>query len=182
VEVTQEEKEAFYEENAQLFQQSASVDASHILITTQGLSEEEKEEALQRAEEIREEVAGDADFHEVAREESEGPSASNGGRLGSFQRGQMVPAFEEAAFNLEPGEISEVVETQFGYHIILVTNKSEGQTQSFEEAEAQIQQYLLEQQNNEALQSYVEGLRAEAEVEVLLGELEESGAEGESGS
>jgi peptidyl-prolyl cis-trans isomerase C len=180
VEVTQEEKQEFYEENQQLFQQPASVDASHILISTQGLDEEAKAEALDRAEEIREDVVGGADFHETARELSEGPSASNGGRLGSFQRGQMVPAFEEAAFNLAPGEISEVVETQFGYHIILVTDKSEGRTQSFDEAEAQIQQYLLQQQNNEALQSYVERLRANAEVEILLDELEEEDLESDS--
>ncbi len=182
VEVTQEEKENFYEENPQLFQEGATVDASHILITTQGLSEAEKEEAFQRAQEIREEVVDGADFNEVAREQSEGPSASNGGRLGSFQQGQMVPAFEEAAFNLEPGEISEVVETQFGFHIILVTDKSEGRTQSFEEAESQIQQYLLQQENNEALQSYVQRLRADSEVEVLLDELEEEEMESESGS
>lgn len=180
VEVTQEEKQSFYDDNKQLFQQPESVDASHILITTQGLDEEAKAEALDRAEDIREDVVGGADFHETAREQSEGPSASNGGRLGSFQRGQMVPAFEEAAFNLEPGEISDVVETQFGYHIILVTDKSDGSTQSFDEAEAQIQQYLLQQQNNEALQSYVERLRADSEVEILLDELEEEELESDS--
>ncbi|MFP4408075.1 MAG: peptidylprolyl isomerase [Spirochaetaceae bacterium] len=182
IEVTQEEKESFYEENPELFQEEESVDASHILITTEGLNEEEKEEARRRAEEIREEVVDGADFNEVAREKSEGPSAPNGGRLGSFQRGQMVPAFEEAAFDLEAGEISEVVETEFGYHIILVTDKSEGRSRSFEEAESQIQQYLQENKSNEELESYVERLRADAEVEVLLDEFDAQESESGGGS
>ena len=180
VEITEEEKREFFQENQQLFGQPATVDASHILIQTEGLSEEEKESALQRAEELRDEVVGGADFHQVAREESEGPSASNGGRLGSFQRGQMVPPFAEAAFALEPGEISEVVETQFGYHIILVTDRSEGSTRNFEEAEQRIEQYLAQQENNEAVQSYVNRLRADAEVEILSNEVEEALVQDES--
>lgn len=179
IEITEEDKRTFYENNQQLFGQGATVEASHILIQTQGLSEDEQTDARTRAEAIREDVVGGADFHEVAQEQSEGPSAANGGRLGSFQRGQMVPAFEEAAFAMEPGEISEVVESQFGYHIILVTDKSEGSTQSYDAAEQQIEQYLTQQENNEALQSYVNRLRADAEVEILYDEVEEPLSDGE---
>ncbi|MFP4330133.1 MAG: peptidylprolyl isomerase [Spirochaetaceae bacterium] len=172
VEVSEEEMRAFYDENPQFFEQSATVEASHILIQTEGLNEQQRAEALERAEEIREEVADGADFHEVAREESEGPSAPDGGRLGSFERGQMVAPFEEAAFSLETGEISEVVETQFGYHIILVTDRSEGGTQPFSEAEEQIRQFLMQERNNEALESYVNRLRADSEIEILRDDLE----------
>ncbi|MFA7682273.1 MAG: protein translocase subunit SecD, partial [Candidatus Peribacteraceae bacterium] len=100
------------------------MEASHILITYQGaLSAAEdvtrtKEEALTLAQELRQRLADGEDFETIAREYSDGPSSEEGGGLGSFGRGTMVPAFEEVAFALKEGEISDPVETQFGYHII----------------------------------------------------------------
>jgi len=77
-----------------------------------------KEEALARAREVQAKAKAGEDFAALAQEYSDGPSAPRGGLLGSFPRGQMVPAFDEAVFALEDGEISDVVETEFGYHII----------------------------------------------------------------
>ncbi|MFW5876969.1 MAG: peptidylprolyl isomerase [Myxococcota bacterium] len=104
---------------------SDAVAARHILIQYEGSTRAKpdvsrtKEEAREEAERILAEAEKpDADFQELAREHSDGPSGPKGGDLGTFRRGQMAPPFEEAAFELEPGELSGVVETDFGFHII----------------------------------------------------------------
>jgi peptidyl-prolyl cis-trans isomerase SurA len=101
------------------------VSARHILIMHTGSSRvpptitRTKEEALARAEEAQEKAKGGAGFAALAAEYSDGPTRTRGGDLGSFTRGSMVPAFDAVVFELEPGQISEVVETPFGYHVIL---------------------------------------------------------------
>jgi peptidyl-prolyl cis-trans isomerase C len=166
IEVTESEQREFYDENTNMFAQPESVTASHILISTQEAeSEEARQEALERAEELKTQLEEGADFAELAREHSEGPSASRGGSLGQFSRGQMVPPFEEAAFALEPGEISDVVETRFGYHIIKVDEKNDGGTTPYEEVKGQIGQYLEQQRQQEAVQSYIDELKADADIE-----------------
>lgn len=170
-EVTNEEAQAFYDENPQFFQQSEQVEARHILVSTEGVEgEEAMTEARERAEDIKERLEGGADFETLAEEESDGPSASRGGNLGTFGRGQMVPPFEEAAFNLDVGEISDVVETRFGFHIIQVTNKSESGTQAYADAKPQIDQYLSQQKRGEAIQAYLDGLKEDAEIQRNLGD------------
>lgn len=161
---------SFYDENPQFFEQGEQVAARHIIFTTQGIDDEEviadKRELL---EELRADlVAGSIEFEDAARQFSEGPSGPDGGNLGTFGRGQMVPPFEEAAFALEVGEISEIVETDFGFHLIEVTERLPEQTVPFEEVEASIIEYLVQQEREIAAQSYVEGLRSEAEVEELI--------------
>jgi peptidyl-prolyl cis-trans isomerase C len=156
---------SFYEENPQYFEQPEQVAARHIILTTQGITDE-AELAAKRAEleEIRQEIADGADFATVARERSEGPSASSGGDLGQFGRGQMVPEFEEAAFSLEPGELSGIVETQFGYHILQVTDRIPGRTESYEDAKENIRTFVTEQERNVAAQRYLGNLRSDAEI------------------
>jgi peptidyl-prolyl cis-trans isomerase C len=167
IDVTDEEVRQFYEENTQMFEESQSVKASHILIDTRDAeTEEAKEEARARAEDLLEELEGGADFAELAREYSEGPSAQNGGSLPQFSRGEMVPPFEEAAFALEPGEISDVVETRFGFHIIRVEEKTEGGATPYEEVEPQIAQYLEQQKQQEAVQAYLDELKEAPENEI----------------
>jgi peptidyl-prolyl cis-trans isomerase C len=167
--ITEEDVQTFYEENPQFFEQGEQVAARHILISTQGVTDEEVlEEKRAQAEEIKAELEAGADFATLAQERSEGPSASRGGDLGTFGRGQMVPAFEEAAFNLEEGEISAIVETQFGYHIIEVTDRIDGGTTPLAEVRPNIQQYLAQQRQQEAINEYIETLREGAEVEVLI--------------
>jgi peptidyl-prolyl cis-trans isomerase C len=169
VSVTEEKMRSFYEDNPQYFEISDQVEARHIILTTEGITDEaalaaKREELAQ----IRQEIVDGGDFATIARERSEGPSAANGGELGRFGRGQMVPAFEEAAFSLEPGELSDIVETRFGYHILQVTDKVEGRTESFEEARDNIETFLLEQERNVAVQHYLADLKEEAEIEELI--------------
>jgi len=126
------------------------ITARHILVET--------EEAAQ---EVIAELDEGADFAELARERSTDPAASQGGELGTFRRGSMVPPFEAAAFALEPGSYSsEPVQTQFGYHVILVEEK-EAIEPSFAEVEEQLRADLTRQ----AIEDLLEDLRADAEVE-----------------
>lgn len=165
--VSQQEIQEFYENNPEVFEQGEQIAARHILISTEELEGDAAiEEARQRAQNVRQELLGGADFAALAQERSEGPSASRGGELGTFGRGQMVPAFEETAFALEEGEISQVVETRFGFHVIQVTEKIEGGTAPVEQVSANIEQYLGQQKRADVLAAYVEQLREDAEVDI----------------
>lgn len=117
--VTAEEVERYYEANASRFERQEEVRASHILVKLdRQASAEEAETAKAKIEDIRGKIADGMDFDEAARKFSEGPSGPKGGDLGWFGRGRMVPDFEEAAFALEPGTVSEPVRTDFGWHLI----------------------------------------------------------------
>jgi len=152
-----------------MFTQGEQVAARHILISLEDLdTEAEREEARQRAESVREHLLAGEDFAELAREVSEGPSAANGGDLGTFGRGQMVPAFEEAAFSLDVNEISDVVESQFGYHVLQVTDKIEPRTVGFDEMKERIVGYLKEQRQGPAVQAYVADLKDTAEIVTFI--------------
>ncbi|MFP4430573.1 MAG: peptidylprolyl isomerase [Spirochaetaceae bacterium] len=164
LEVSEDEARDFYEENANLFTQPDQVRARHILISTEGLEGDAVDEARSQAEDLLQELEDGADFAELAQEHSEGPSAPQGGDLGLFGRGQMVAPFEEAAFALDEGEISDIVQTQFGFHIIQVTDKVAGGPVPFEDVRGDIDQFLLQQKQGEAIQNYVDELREEAEI------------------
>lgn len=101
---------------------SDQVTASHILVMHEGSARSSetrtKDEALEMIEDVKGKIADGADFGELAGEISDCPSGSNGGSLGTFGRGQMVKAFEDAAFGLDAGETSDVIETEFGYHLV----------------------------------------------------------------
>jgi peptidyl-prolyl cis-trans isomerase C len=165
-EVTQDDIQNFYDENPQFFDTGDQLAARHILISTEGLDEAGKADALARAEAIRDELIAGADFAATAIEKSEGPSGPRGGDLPTFGRGEMVGAFEQAAFALEVDEISEVVETQFGYHIIQVTERIPGTVTPIEDVSANIENFLAQENEALVLQEYVGGLREAATVVV----------------
>jgi peptidyl-prolyl cis-trans isomerase D len=130
----------YYNDNIQNFQTPEQVRASHILLETAGKNDAD---VKKRAEEILKQVKGGADFAELAKKVSEDKgSAANGGDLDYFGRGRMVPEFEQAAFSMQPGQISDLVKSQFGYHIIKVVDKKAGATRTLEEVRPQIQQQL----------------------------------------
>ncbi len=165
VEVSDQQVADFYAENPQMFQRPEQVRARHILMSVQqGADDETKADAKTRAAAARERAVSGEDFAALATELSEGPSAPNGGDLGFFSADRMVAPFSEAAFALQPGEISQVVETQFGYHVIKVEERREASTQSLEEVREPLRNALVERQVGEGVTSLVEELRSKATI------------------
>ena len=146
---TADEMKDYYRKNRSEFQIQEQVQASHILFKTSGKSAESVEKIRQTAEKVLEEARAGKDFAQLARRHSEDGSASNGGDLGFFGRGRMVPEFERAAFGLAKGEISGLVTTQFGFHIIKVFEKQAARTQAFEEVEGLIRSSLTSERAEE---------------------------------
>jgi peptidyl-prolyl cis-trans isomerase C len=146
------------------------VRASHILIgIPQNADAATKQQAKAKADALLKDLKAGKDFAATAKANSQDPgSAPNGGDLGYFEQGQMVPPFEQAAFALKPGEMSEVVETQFGYHIIKVADKQESKVVPLEEAKGQIEEYLTQQNRHAQTELFVNALRAKAKVEILI--------------
>ncbi len=147
MQVTEEDSKRFYNENAAKFQGDEKRRASHILIGFgPGATPEAKAQAKKKAEEILAEVKKNpAKFAELAKKNSQDPgSAEKGGDLGMFGRGAMVKAFEEAAYSMKPGQVSDLVQSEFGFHIIKLTEIS-GQAQSYESLKPQIRAELMYQ-------------------------------------
>ena len=163
---TDEEIKAFYDENKDSFSQGESVSASHILIKVDPTDDEAtKTSKRERIEGLRKQLQEGADFAELAKANSDCPSASSGGDLGTFGRGQMVPAFEKAAFEQPVGSVGDVVETQFGYHLIKVTDRKEAKTLGFDDVKGRISDMLSSRKQQEAVSKYVDGLRAAADIQ-----------------
>jgi len=166
--VTEADAKKFYDGNAEKFKQPETVQASHILIGIDPkASADEKNKAKEKTAALHKRAKAGEDFAALAKDNSTCPSAAQGGNLGYFAKGQMVPAFETAAFALKPGEISEVVETQFGYHIIKVTDKKPAGTVPFADAKKEIIDFLKIQKIQEDISKYVEKLRKEAKIEIM---------------
>ena len=160
----------FYNKNQDKFQQGTRVRASHILIgVPQNADAATKQQAKTKAEALLKDLKAGKDFAEAAKANSQDPgSAPNGGDLGYFEQGQMVPPFEQAAFALKAGEMSDVVENQFGYHIIKVADKQNSRVVPLDEAKKQIEEYLTQQNRHAQTEVFVQALRAKAKVEVLI--------------
>lgn len=170
VAVQAQEVNTFYEQNPDKFKQGERVRASHILIrAAENADVKTRQDAKTKATDVLKEVKGGKDFSELAKHYSQDPgSAANGGDLGFFQQGQMVPAFEKAAFTLKPGEVSDVVETPFGYHIIKVAEKQGARTVPLDEVKPQIEQFLQNQQRQQKTDAFINSLKAKGKVEILI--------------
>lgn len=167
IEITDAQLKAFYDEHPESFSKPESMRASHILIGIDaGAGAEEKEQAKRKADEILAQVKSGADFAELAKSVSTCPSAEQGGDLGEFGRGQMVASFEDAAFGLDAGAVSEVVETQFGYHIIKATAKSAAEVVPFDDVKDRIEKHLKAQQVQQQTLAKVEELRKTSVIEL----------------
>ena len=127
-----------------------------------------KKKAKDQAESVLKQARAGADFAELAKKYSADGSAQEGGDLNFFTKGQMVPAFDQAAFALKPGQISDIVTTQFGYHIIKVTERRPASTVPFEQVTARIKEYLTEQQKQQKVEAFIESLKQKAKIEVLV--------------
>lgn len=164
-----EDAKVFYEANIDKFNRPEQVRASHILISVDPAADDAgSQKARADLEAIRNKIKEGGDFAELARTSSSCPSSAQGGDLGFFGKGQMVQPFEEAAFALKPGETSEIVETQFGYHLIKMAEKKEAGTVPFEEVKVRISEYLSQSKLDAAQQEYIKGLRDKAEITTLI--------------
>ena len=157
--LTDDEVRQYYDANLSQYQTPGQVRASHILLRVDG----DDEAVAARAAELAAEARAGADFAELARQHSEDETnAENGGDLGPFGRGRMVPEFENAAFALAAGEISEPVRSPFGYHVINVTEKQDEVTQPFAEVRGAIENVLKRERSSSRATALARAIAAEA--------------------
>lgn len=162
--VSDEEAKKFYEQNKDKFKSGEQIHASHILVKSETA-----------AQDILAQLKKGASFEELAAKNSVDASAAKGGDLGWFSKGSMVPEFEKVAFSLKEGEVSNVVKTAYGYHIIKVTGKRPAGVRTFDEVKDQIKAYLLPAKQQEVLQSLRENLKKGAKISIKEDVLNEVG-------
>ena len=164
---TEKEVKEYFEKNKESFNSKESVSASHILLKVEPNSDNKnKEEQLKSIEALRKQLitSKGKDFAKLAKEKSDCPSGAKGGDLGNFGRGQMVPAFEKAAFTQKVGEVGEVVETQFGYHIIMVTDKTKAGQKSLDEVKEEINRRIEGPKREATMKKFIADLESKAKV------------------
>jgi peptidyl-prolyl cis-trans isomerase C len=160
------EVKKYYDENPDEFAKQESVAASHILVSTQGITDDTELAAkLESAQNIKKQLDEGATFEELAAQHSDCPSKQNGGSLGDFGRGQMVPEFEKAAFEQEVGKVGDLVKTDFGYHIIKVTQKQESKEMAFVDVQKELTSSLFEQAKAKKVEEYITELEGKAKIE-----------------
>ncbi|MEQ1758892.1 MAG: peptidylprolyl isomerase [Vicinamibacterales bacterium] len=160
----------FYSNNPDRFKQGERVRASHILLRVPEQADQAAKNAVKtKAADVLKQVRAGQDFAALAKQFSEDPaSATNGGDLNYFQKGQMVGPFDQAVFAMKVGDVSDLVETQFGFHIIKLTDKQVERAIPLTEVRAQVQQYLENQARQEQTQALIKALTAKGKVEILI--------------
>jgi peptidyl-prolyl cis-trans isomerase C len=170
IKVSNDDVKKYYDSHPDEFKLPERVHASHILVKVDPKdkdAEKLKKEAKKKIEGIKTKLDKGEDFAKLATENSDCPSKAKGGDLGFFERGQMVKPFEEAAFSLKPGEVSAIVETQFGYHIIKAQEKKEASTLAFDEIKEKLQQKLKDDRFKETFPNYMETLKKKYTIEIV---------------
>lgn len=155
VEVTEEDAKKLFEEQKENFAKETA-SAAHILVDSED-----------KAKEIKEELDGGKDFAEAAKEYSTCPSNAQGGELGQFERGMMVPEFEEVAFDMEEEEISEPIKTEFGYHIIKSGGTTDPKGTKFEDVATEVFQEATRLKQQETYLNKIEELKTKYQTEIL---------------
>ncbi len=150
VEIDEDEVAAYYESHRDEFVRPETVDVSQILVDTE-----------ERAQQLRKTIlARKTSFEDAAREDSQGPEASRGGNMGAFARGELPPSFDAEVFALAPGAISEVVATDFGFHLFRVNSRTEEEPLSLEEVKEAVRVELLREKSEDAMKRYVAELES----------------------
>ncbi|MFS0639052.1 peptidylprolyl isomerase [Mesobacillus foraminis] len=158
VKVTEEEMKTYFDENKESFNEQEQVEASHILVDDK-----------KTAEEVAQKLADGQDFAELAKEYStDASNAESGGELGYFSKGEMAAEFEEAAFSMAKGEISDLVKTEYGYHIIKVTDKKAAKEAVYEDHKEDIKEILFDDKLQSEYATWLQEKKDEAEIENTL--------------
>ena len=174
---TAEDIAEFYHAHPQYFEQPERLGARHILFDVdQDATEEAKAERKAEAEKVLQQLRDGADFEELAREHSACPSSEDGGSLPPFAEGDMVPEFDAAARAMETGELSSVVETDFGYHIIRLDERMEASTVPLPEVAERIREHVKQQREQEGFSAVIDALREGASIEYHQAGLEKPAA------
>lgn len=168
--VTDAEIKEYFEKNKARYEVKEQVRASHILFKVGKKDDKAKDAAAKKqADEVYQKAkAKGADFAALAKKHSQGPTAPRGGDLSYFTRGRMVPAFEKVAFVMKPGDVAKPVRTQFGWHVIKVTDKKEGRQRPFGEVKESIDKLLRNKKSRQAKSELLKGLREKAQIESFL--------------
>ena len=175
VTITDEEAKKFYQDNSQEFERPEMLRASHILFSTvdpltrQELSEDQKTEKWQQMEKILERARKGEDFAALAKEFSDDTASKEAGGEYTFARGKMVPEFEKTAFSLKTNEVSDIITTQFGYHIIKLHERMPPQKLEYAKTEKDLKEYLARLQVEKQLPAFLEKLKNDAALEYLNG-------------
>jgi peptidyl-prolyl cis-trans isomerase SurA len=157
-----------YQKRRERYSVPGELTVSHILfLVPPNAPPREEERARETATMVLQQLRKGGDFAELARQYSEGPSADRGGLLGTFRTGELLPGFEEAAAALEPGEISDLVRTRAGLHIIRVEAKQDGGYKLLDEVREEIKAELLQTKTEHKYQEWLETLRQSAYVKIL---------------
>ena len=161
--------DAFYKQNLDRFKQGDTVHASHIYIAVPpDAPVTQKNQARAAAQQILNQLRGGADFTKLAREQSNDPTAANGGDLGFFAKGDLPPDFESVAFGLKPGTMSGVVELQTGLHIIKVHERRGPRTAPLAEVRDSVKEFLLNEQRQTKLDQLLGQIRARSKIQILV--------------
>lgn len=170
LQISDEEMKKIFSQSPQKYAERESLRAKHILIKVQQDAPTQDESAAKKnIDDIYARVSKpDADFSAIAKEVSQCPSAAQGGDLGYFSRGTMVPEFEKAAFSLKPGEVSQPIRTEFGYHIIKLEDKKAGASPDFEKAKPLIQREITTKKKSELVEARLKELRKNAKIDIKI--------------
>ncbi|MDY6864272.1 MAG: peptidylprolyl isomerase, partial [Thermodesulfobacteriota bacterium] len=167
--ISRKEVKMYYDSHPDNFKKPEQVKASHILIKVDPQADEsQKKEARKKLDAIKQKLKKGEDFSTLAREFSQCPSSSRGGDLSYFGREQMVKPFSDAAFALKTGEVSDIIETRFGYHLIKVTDRKSETKISYQDAKEKVEQYLKQKKIFKEVNQYLEKVKRKAKIETFL--------------
>ena len=168
-EATDAEAKDFYDKNPDKFKRPETVRASHILLRVDPNADDAtKKQTRAKIDEVLKQAKSGTDFAALAKQNSQDGSAAQGGDLGFFPKEKMVPAFADVAFALKTGDISDVVTTQFGLHIIKATDRKPAGLVPLDEVSAQVKKFLNEQKKQQLAQAFIAQVRQKAKIEVLI--------------
>lgn len=169
VQISDKAVEEYYDKHRELFATPVKVEARHIVFRLgKEATQRETGEVLKRIKEIRKEIINGLDFSDAARKYSQGPSASNGGKLGMISPGQMVESFEEAVFSLKPGKVCRPVRTVFGYHLILVDKKTKSRLLPFEDVGEKVKERMYMEILSEVRAEWLKMIKRDAFIDIKV--------------
>ena len=175
VNVTDKEIQDYYQKNIDLFKQPFQMRISHIFIQSDAKSSDSRKKELRgKAEKILKNLKDDQDFADLAREYSDGPTKNNGGDLGYLRKGQLEKQFESKVLALKKGEITDIIETEYGFHIFKVTDIKPETILAYENVKEKVKKFLVDEKTKKEADEYARKLREKSDVKILLPELNQT--------